>query len=69
MTALTIEAIEFPEVDEAGWRARVEKGLKGRSFESLVTTAEDGFGYGPLYGRRTAAPLGRATSGPWQIVQ
>lgn len=69
MTALTIEAIEFPEVDEAGWRARVEKSLKGRSFESLVTIAEDGFGYGPLYGRRAAAPLARATSGAWQIVQ
>ncbi|MEF2550497.1 methylmalonyl-CoA mutase subunit beta [Aurantimonas sp. A2-1-M11] len=69
MTALTMESIDFPEVDEADWRARVEKGLKGRPFESLVTMAEDGFIYGPLYDRRAASPIGRVGSGPWRIVQ
>ncbi|MBX7248847.1 MAG: methylmalonyl-CoA mutase [Caulobacteraceae bacterium] len=48
-------ASEFPVADEARWRALVEKGLKGKAFDSLVSTTADGLTIKPLY---TAADAG-----------
>lgn len=54
-TSPTPLAAEFDAADPARWRAMVEKGLKGRSFEELVSTTADGLSIKPLY---TAADAG-----------
>lgn len=50
-------ASEFEPADEARWRALVEKGLKGKPFESLTATTADGLHIKPLY---TAEDTGEA---------
>jgi methylmalonyl-CoA mutase len=55
---------------EAAWRAAVDKALKGRPFDSLVQTTDDGIELAPLYPPAAAAvPLGRAGAGPWASIQ
>lgn len=57
-------------VTEAEWRAAVDKALKGRPFESLVKTTDDGIALSPLYPPAdTAVPLGRAHAAPWAAAQ
>ncbi|MEH6718027.1 MAG: methylmalonyl-CoA mutase family protein [Aurantimonas endophytica] len=67
MSATKIELNAFPPATEADWRALVEKA--DRSVDSLATDAEDGFSYGPIYGRRhQASPLARLRAGSWSIM-
>lgn len=67
MSTARIEAGAFPPATEADWRALVEKA--GRSVDGLATVAEDGFRYGPVYGRRHGAcPLARLQAGSWSIL-
>lgn len=55
---------------EAAWRDAVDKALKGRPFDSLVATTDDGIALAPLYPpSATAIPLGRAGAGPWAAIQ
>ena len=55
---------------QAAWRAAVEKALKGRPFESLVRTTDDGIALEPLYpAAENAVPVGRAGAAPWAAVQ
>ena len=69
-------AEDFPAVDDAQWRALVEKALKGADFEkALVSTTYDGLRIEPLYTRESAGtPLVRALraegrDGAWDIRQ
>src|SRR6185437_7521148 len=64
-------AAEFPATDRAEWRRLVEKALKDRPFEKLVSRTYDGIAVEPLYGRAAGvAPVaGRAPGLPWRIVQ
>ncbi|NDV85807.1 methylmalonyl-CoA mutase [Aurantimonas aggregata] len=67
MSATRIEPDAFPPATEADWRALVEKA--GRGVDTLATISEDGFRYGPVYGRRRdASPLARLEAGRWSIV-
>ncbi|MDQ0317328.1 methylmalonyl-CoA mutase family protein [Amorphus orientalis] len=55
---------------ETAWRAAVDKALKGRPFDSLVRTTDDGIDLAPLYlPADDARPLGRSVSGPWASSQ
>ncbi|MEW5422614.1 methylmalonyl-CoA mutase [Amorphus sp. 3PC139-8] len=54
---------------EAAWRAAVDKALKGRPFDSLVKTTDDGITLAPLYPPATSIPAGRAGAAPWAAVQ
>lgn len=71
MNSLRIDDMNFPAVGEDDWRKLAEAALKGGSFASLVSRAEDGFAYGPIHTRRRdAAPILRAAqAGAWTIVQ
>ena len=64
-------AAEFPATDRAEWRRLVEKALKDRPFEKLLSRTYDGIAVEPLYGRAAGvAPVaGRAPGLPWRIVQ
>ena len=64
-------AAEFPATDRAEWRRLVEKALKDRPFEKLVSRTYDGIAVEPLYERAAGvAPVaGRAPGLPWRIVQ
>ncbi|HEV2629344.1 MAG TPA: methylmalonyl-CoA mutase subunit beta [Pseudolabrys sp.] len=64
-------AAEFPATDRAEWRRLVEKALKDRPFEKLVSRTYDGIAVEPLYGRAAGvAPVaGRAPGLPWRIMQ
>ena len=64
-------AAEFPATDRADWVRLVEKALKDRPFEKLVSRTYDGIAVEPLYGRAAGvAPVaGRAPGLPWRIVQ
>jgi len=54
---------------EAAWRAAVEIALKGRSFESLVRTTDDGIALEPLYApARGSVPMGRSGAGAWAAI-
>ena len=55
-------AAEFPATDRAEWLRLVEKALKDRPFEKLVSRTYDGIAVEPLYGRAAGvAPVaGRA---------
>ncbi|UIJ72811.1 methylmalonyl-CoA mutase family protein [Aurantimonas sp. HBX-1] len=67
MSAARIDPDAFPPATEADWRALVE--TKGRGLDGLVTDAEDGFRYGPVYARRhDAVPLARLAAGRWSIM-
>jgi methylmalonyl-CoA mutase len=57
-------ASEFEPADEARWRALVEKGLKGRPFEDLTSTTDDGLSIKPLYTAREAGPALKARPAP-----
>lgn len=57
-------ASEFEPADEARWRALVEKGLKGRPFESLTTATADGLKISPLYIAENAAQPLQARPAP-----
>ncbi len=57
-------AAEFDAAGEARWRALVEKGLKGRPFEDLVSTTADGLPIKPLYTADDAGPLLSARPAP-----
>ncbi len=62
---------QFPEMDEAGWRALAEKVLKGASVEdALVGSTEDGIPIRPIYRRADVNSVTRrAPSHRWHIVQ
>lgn len=57
-------AAEFDAADNASWRALVEKGLKGKPFEDLVSTTADGLAIKPLYTAEDAGPLLAARPAP-----
>ena len=59
----------FDRQDESDWREAVDKGLKDKPFESLVSQAEDGFTYGPLHGHvDDAKAIARKDEAPWRIL-
>jgi methylmalonyl-CoA mutase len=67
-------ASDFPKATEDDWRALVEKSLKGRPWDSLVSITLDGIGLQPLYrGAAAPAPVLRrepvAGAPPWSIMQ
>ncbi len=64
-------AAEFPATDRAGWVRLVEKALKDRPFEKLISRTYDGISVEPLYARAAgaAAVLGRAPGQPWRVMQ
>ncbi|MEZ5939674.1 MAG: methylmalonyl-CoA mutase family protein [Hyphomonadaceae bacterium] len=49
MTDLISLSAEFPEADEARWRALVDKAMKGAPFDRLVSRTEHGLEVRPLY--------------------
>ena len=54
---------------QAVWRAAVDKALKGRPFDSLVRTTDDGIELAPLYPPAVGAvPMGRAGAGRWAAI-
>lgn len=57
-------AAEFGPADPVRWRALVEKGLKGRPFEDLVSTTADGLAIKPLYTAEDAGPRLAARPAP-----
>lgn len=57
-------ASEFDAADPARWRALVEKGLKGKPFEELISTTADGIGIKPLYTADDAGPVLKARPAP-----
>jgi methylmalonyl-CoA mutase len=64
-------ASEFPATDRADWLRLVEKALKDRPFEKLISRTYDGIAVEPLYPRAIgAAPVaGRAPGLPWTVMQ
>ena len=64
-------AAEFPATDRAEWLRLVEKALKDRPFEKLISRTYDGIAVEPLYARAMgAAPVaGRAPGLPWAVTQ
>ncbi|MDH7796490.1 MULTISPECIES: methylmalonyl-CoA mutase subunit beta [unclassified Beijerinckia] len=63
-------AAPFAGPGEGEWHALVEKVLKGKSFDKLVSHTADGIAYGPLTQRATqAGPRAlRAAHGQWQVM-
>lgn len=65
-----LEDIDFPPADETAWRAKLAAGPKGACLEALVSTAEDGFRYGPVHPRFSPArPIGRLNAAPPALSQ
>ena len=64
-------AAEFPATDRADWVRLVEKALKDRHFDRLVSRTYDGIGVQPLYERAaaTTSVAGRAPGRPWTVMQ
>ncbi|HEX2539318.1 MAG TPA: methylmalonyl-CoA mutase family protein, partial [Pseudolabrys sp.] len=64
-------AAEFPAADRAEWVRLVEKALKDRPFDRLISKTYDGIAVEPLYSRAAgAAPVpGRAPGQPWTVMQ
>jgi len=64
-------AAEFPATDRAEWLRLVEKALKDRPFEKLISRTYDGIAVEPLYARAAGATAvaGRAPGLPWRIAQ
>lgn len=67
---------EFSPVTREDWRALAEKGLRGATFETLISNTEDGLTRGPLFDRSDrpdhTAPLSRIDQPllegrPWHI--
>ena len=70
MSDILTLAGDFPVAEEAEWRERVAKALKGKSFDSLVWRSADGFDVQPLYEpRNDVSPLGARSEAGWQIAQ
>lgn len=64
-------AAEFPATDRAEWLRLVEKALKDRPFDKLMSHTYDGIAVEPLYTRAagvTPVP-GRAPGQPWRMGQ
>lgn len=57
-------AEEFEPADAARWLALVEKGLKGRPFETLASQTPDGLTIAPLYTADDAGPVLKARPVP-----
>ncbi|MCR4265309.1 methylmalonyl-CoA mutase subunit beta [Nitratireductor sp. ZSWI3] len=67
-----LKKVEFPPVDEEGWRALVRDSLKGEAdADTLVWKTDDDISVQALYGRaKDAVPLERGRTAPgWSIVQ
>ena len=63
-------AAEFPATDRADWVRLVEKALKERPFDRLVSRTYDGIAIEPLYERAaTTSVTGRASGRPWTVMQ
>jgi len=64
-------AAEFPATDRADWVRLVEKALKDRPFDRLISRTYDGIAVEPLYPRAAgaAAVPGRAPGQPWTVMQ
>ncbi|MGN6570558.1 MAG: methylmalonyl-CoA mutase family protein [Pseudolabrys sp.] len=64
-------AAEFPATDRSDWVRLVEKALKDRPFDRLISSTYDGVAVEPLYARAAgAAPvMGRAPGRPWTVMQ
>jgi len=63
-------AAEFPATDRADWVRLVEKALKERPFDRLVSRTYDGIAIEPLYERAaTTSVTGRAPGRPWTVMQ
>ena len=63
-------ASDFPQATRDQWLALVAGVLKGAPFDkALVSHTADGLRIEPLYPKAEAAPvIGRAASGPWQVL-
>lgn len=63
-------AAPFAGPGEGEWRALVDKVLKGKSFDKLISHSADGIAFGPLMQRATEpGPRAlRAEHGPWQVM-
>ena len=58
-------AAEFPATDRADWVRLVEKALKDRPFEKLISRTYDGIAVEPLYARaKGSAPVAGRSSLP-----
>lgn len=66
-----LDGADFPATTKEDWLAAAGKALTGDAFDVLVSRADDGFDYGPVYERaRHAMPIPRAGAGSgWRIVQ
>jgi len=64
-------AAEFPTTERADWVRLVEKALKDRPFEKLISRTYDGIAVEPLYARAAgvSAVTGRAPGQPWTVMQ
>jgi methylmalonyl-CoA mutase len=64
-------AAEFPATGRTDWVRLVEKALKERPFDRLVSRTYDGIAIEPLYERAAATPsvTGRAPGRPWTVMQ
>jgi methylmalonyl-CoA mutase len=64
-------AAEFPATDRADWVRLVEKALKDRPFDRLISKTYDGIAIEPLYARAAgaAAVRGRTSGQPWTVMQ
>jgi methylmalonyl-CoA mutase len=64
-------AAEFPATNRTEWLRLVEKALKDRPFDRLISKTYDGIPVEPLYARAAAAApvIGRVPGLPWRIMQ
>jgi len=64
-------AAEFPVTERADWVRLVEKTLKDRPFDKLVSRTYDGIAVEPLYRRAAGADpvVGRVRGLPWTVMQ
>ncbi|HEX2537257.1 MAG TPA: methylmalonyl-CoA mutase, partial [Pseudolabrys sp.] len=62
-------AAEFPATDRADWVRLVEKALRDRPFDRLISKTYDGIAIEPLYARAAgaAAVRGRTSGQPWTV--
>ena len=62
---------EFPATDRPEWLALVQKALKDRPFDRLISQTYDGIPVEPLYSRAAgaAAVPGRAPGQAWTVMQ
>ncbi|HEV2571296.1 MAG TPA: methylmalonyl-CoA mutase family protein [Beijerinckiaceae bacterium] len=69
-TAFAPFAAPFAGPGEGEWHALVEKVLKGKSFDKLVSHTADGIAYGPLMpcATQSGSRALRADHGPWRVM-